>query len=31
VVLPGGQWQRLALARAMLRDRRDLLILDERL
>jgi ATP-binding cassette subfamily B protein len=29
VVLSGGQWQRLALARAMLRDRRDLLILDE--
>ncbi|WP_242659244.1 ABC transporter ATP-binding protein [Thermostaphylospora chromogena] len=29
VTLSGGQWQRLALARAMLRDRRDLLILDE--
>ncbi|MGH3914256.1 MAG: ABC transporter ATP-binding protein, partial [Pseudonocardiaceae bacterium] len=29
VVLSGGQWQRLALARAFLRDRRDLLILDE--
>jgi ATP-binding cassette, subfamily B, bacterial len=29
VVLSGGQWQRLALARAMLRERRDLLILDE--
>jgi ATP-binding cassette subfamily B protein len=29
VELSGGQWQRLALARAMLRDRRDLLILDE--
>ena len=29
VVLSGGQWQRLALARALLRDRRDLLILDE--
>jgi ATP-binding cassette subfamily B protein len=29
-VLPsGGQWQRLALARAFLRDQRDLLILDE--
>jgi ATP-binding cassette subfamily B protein len=29
VILSGGQWQRLALARAMMRDRRDLLILDE--
>lgn len=29
VLLSGGQWQRLALARAFLRDRRDLLILDE--
>jgi ATP-binding cassette subfamily B protein len=29
VALSGGQWQRLALARAFLRDRRDLLILDE--
>jgi len=28
-VLSGGQWQRLALARAFLRDKRDLLILDE--
>jgi len=27
--LSGGQWQRLALARAMLRDRADILILDE--
>ncbi|MCX4822351.1 ABC transporter ATP-binding protein/permease [Streptomyces sp. NBC_01142] len=29
VVLSGGQWQRLALARTLLRDKRDLLILDE--
>jgi ATP-binding cassette, subfamily B, bacterial len=29
VVLSGGQWQRLALARAFLRHQRDLLILDE--
>ncbi len=29
VVLSGGKWQRLALARAFLRDNRDLLILDE--
>ncbi|GIE99576.1 ABC transporter ATP-binding protein [Paractinoplanes rishiriensis] len=29
VVLSGGQWQRLALARACLRDGADLLILDE--
>ncbi|MEU0572830.1 ABC transporter ATP-binding protein [Nonomuraea sp. NPDC005983] len=29
VMLSGGQWQRLALARAMVRERRDLLILDE--
>jgi ATP-binding cassette subfamily B protein len=29
VALSGGQWQRLALARAFLRDKRDLLILDE--
>jgi ATP-binding cassette subfamily B protein len=29
VVLSEGQWQRLALARALLRDRRDLMILDE--
>ncbi|HKO33041.1 MAG TPA: ABC transporter ATP-binding protein [Candidatus Limnocylindria bacterium] len=29
VILSGGQWQRLALARALLRGRRDLLILDE--
>ncbi|WP_455753255.1 ATP-binding cassette domain-containing protein [Streptomyces coeruleorubidus] len=29
VVLSGGQWQRIALARAFLRDGRDLMILDE--
>jgi ATP-binding cassette subfamily B protein len=29
VVLSGGQWQRLALARALMRADRDLLILDE--
>ncbi|CAM3120395.1 ABC transporter ATP-binding protein [Stackebrandtia soli] len=29
VVLSGGQWQRLALARTFMRDSRDLLILDE--
>ncbi|MFI0714974.1 ABC transporter ATP-binding protein [Streptomyces inhibens] len=29
VMLSGGQWQRLALARAFLRERRDLMILDE--
>ncbi|MDA0631856.1 ABC transporter ATP-binding protein [Nonomuraea sp. MCN248] len=29
VTLSGGQWQRLALARAFLRENRDLLILDE--
>jgi ATP-binding cassette subfamily B protein len=29
VLLSGGQWQRLALARAFLRDKRDLLVLDE--
>jgi ATP-binding cassette subfamily B protein len=29
VLLSGGQWQRLALARTFVRDRRDLLILDE--
>ncbi|WP_239133650.1 ABC transporter ATP-binding protein [Rugosimonospora africana] len=29
VVLSGGQWQRIALARALMRNRRDLMILDE--
>jgi ATP-binding cassette subfamily B protein len=29
VVLSGGQWQRIALARAYLREGRDLMILDE--
>ncbi|HEX6686334.1 MAG TPA: ABC transporter ATP-binding protein [Candidatus Limnocylindrales bacterium] len=29
VLLSGGQWQRLALARTFMRNRRDLLILDE--
>ncbi|MBY8872676.1 ABC transporter ATP-binding protein/permease [Micromonospora sp. PLK6-60] len=29
VLLSGGQWQRLALARGLLRGRRDLLVLDE--
>lgn len=29
VVLSGGQWQRVSLARSLLRDRPDLLILDE--
>jgi ATP-binding cassette subfamily B protein len=29
VLLSGGQWQRLGLARALLREGRDLLILDE--
>jgi ATP-binding cassette subfamily B protein len=29
VVLSGGQWQRIALARALVRERRDLMILDE--
>ncbi|HEY0641049.1 MAG TPA: ABC transporter ATP-binding protein [Pseudonocardiaceae bacterium] len=29
VTLSGGQWQRLAVARSLLRDRADLLILDE--
>ncbi|NUR82607.1 MAG: ABC transporter ATP-binding protein [Nonomuraea sp.] len=29
VILSGGQWQRLALARALMRQGRDLLVLDE--
>jgi ATP-binding cassette subfamily B protein len=29
VLLSGGQWQRIALARAFMRDQRDLMILDE--
>lgn len=29
MTLSGGQWQRIALARAMMRSKRDLLILDE--
>lgn len=29
VALSGGQWQRIALARAFLREKRDLMILDE--
>jgi ATP-binding cassette subfamily B protein len=29
MMLSGGQWQRLALARALMRGERDLLILDE--
>jgi ATP-binding cassette subfamily B protein len=29
LVLSGGQWQRLALARALMREGRDLLVLDE--